>query len=106
LFSLPFPCGINRSFHSFPIAKVSLIQKKRSLGFLTGVALKFRLIGDKPKGAEKGVKLDSIRASPYNNGVYMSNAGYILDPQQAAGFSVVSCIRGTLFPDLAMRSNY
>jgi hypothetical protein len=41
--------------------------------------LKFRLIGDKPKGTEKGVKLDSIRTSPYDSGGYMSNAGYILD---------------------------
>jgi hypothetical protein len=81
LFLYLFPCGINRSFHGFPIAKVSRIQKKRSLGFLTGVALKFRLIGEKPKGTEKGVKLDSIRGSPYDNGGYMSNAGYILDTE-------------------------
>jgi hypothetical protein len=49
--------------------------------------LKFRLIGEKPKGTEKGVKLDSIRGSPYDNGGYMSNAGYILDTNFVQDFT-------------------
>src|SRR2546429_4650044 len=49
LFLYLFPCGINRSFRSFPICQGLHDPEERSLGFLTGLSCRIQLIWKVPE---------------------------------------------------------